>query len=81
MSARPPAADLAVVSDDQVMASVKAGSAAAFGVLYDRYCDRAYRVAWRLCAIGFRRRPPWAFISMGNPHDLRCPQEMLRRGC
>jgi len=49
MSARPPAADLAVVSDDQVMASVKAGSAAAFGVLYDRYCDRAYRVAWSVC--------------------------------
>ncbi|HEY1538865.1 MAG TPA: sigma factor-like helix-turn-helix DNA-binding protein [Solirubrobacteraceae bacterium] len=27
------------------MASVKAGSVAAFSLLYDRYCDRAYRVA------------------------------------
>jgi RNA polymerase sigma-70 factor (ECF subfamily) len=49
MSARPAATDPAVVSDDQVMASVKAGSVAAFGVLYDRYCDRAYRVAWSVC--------------------------------
>lgn len=43
------AGDLAVVGDDLVMQSVKAGSAVAFGVLYDRYCDRAYRVAWSVC--------------------------------
>jgi RNA polymerase sigma-70 factor (ECF subfamily) len=43
------AADLAVVDDDLVMAHVKAGSAVAFGVLYDRYCDRAYRIAWSVC--------------------------------
>jgi RNA polymerase sigma-70 factor (ECF subfamily) len=39
----------AAINDDQVMADVKAGSVAAFGVLYDRYCDRAYRIAWSVC--------------------------------
>jgi RNA polymerase sigma-70 factor (ECF subfamily) len=39
----------AAISDDRVMADVKAGSVAAFGVLYDRYCDRAYRIAWSVC--------------------------------
>jgi RNA polymerase sigma-70 factor (ECF subfamily) len=41
--------DRAAINDDQVMAAVKAGSVAAFGVLYDRYCDRAYRIAWSVC--------------------------------
>lgn len=36
-------------SDDQVMARVKRGSAAALGVLHDRYHERAYRVAWSVC--------------------------------
>jgi RNA polymerase sigma-70 factor, ECF subfamily len=39
----------AAISDDQVMAHVAAGSVAAFAVLYDRYCDRAYRIAWSVC--------------------------------
>jgi len=38
-----------VISDDQVMAGVKAGSANAFGVLYDRYHERAYRIARSVC--------------------------------
>jgi RNA polymerase sigma-70 factor (ECF subfamily) len=33
------------VTDDQLMESVSAGSVAAFTELYDRYCDRAYRLA------------------------------------
>jgi RNA polymerase sigma-70 factor (ECF subfamily) len=41
--------DRDAIDDDQVMAAVKAGSVAAFGVLYDRYCDRAYRIAWSVC--------------------------------
>jgi RNA polymerase sigma-70 factor (ECF subfamily) len=49
MRAPEAAADLAVVDDDLVMARVKAGSSAAFGVLYDRYCERAYRIAWSVC--------------------------------
>jgi RNA polymerase sigma-70 factor (ECF subfamily) len=44
-----PAAALATVNDDQVMACVKAGSVVAFGVLYDRYYDRAYRIAQSVC--------------------------------
>jgi RNA polymerase sigma-70 factor (ECF subfamily) len=38
-----------VVDDDLVMARVKAGSTAAFGVLYDRYSERAYRIARSVC--------------------------------
>jgi RNA polymerase sigma-70 factor (ECF subfamily) len=48
MSTREPE-DRAPVTDDQVMAGVRAGSVAAFGVLYDRFCDRAYRIAWSVC--------------------------------
>jgi RNA polymerase sigma-70 factor (ECF subfamily) len=49
MSVCEPAAALAAVSDDDVMACVQAGSVVAFGVLYDRYCDQAYRIAWSVC--------------------------------
>ena len=37
------------ISDQQVMASVRDGSIAAFEVLYDRYCERAYRIARSVC--------------------------------
>lgn len=49
MSAREADADLAAVTDDQVMARVKGGSTAALGILYDRYYERAYRVARSVC--------------------------------
>lgn len=32
--------------DAELMAEVSAGSTDAFAELFDRYCDRAYRVAW-----------------------------------
>jgi len=35
--------------DNEVMASVKAGSVDALGVLYDRYGDRAHWIAWSVC--------------------------------
>ena len=35
--------------DNEVMADVKVGSVDALGVLYDRYCDRAYRIARSVC--------------------------------
>ncbi|MBA3327198.1 MAG: sigma-70 family RNA polymerase sigma factor [Solirubrobacterales bacterium] len=35
--------------DNEVMASVKVGSVDALSVLYDRYCDRAYRIARSVC--------------------------------
>jgi RNA polymerase sigma-70 factor (ECF subfamily) len=41
--------DRDAIDDEQVMAGVKAGSVDAFGVLYDRYCNRAYRIAWSVC--------------------------------
>ena len=49
MNALEAAAELAAVSDDQVMVRVKAGSASAFGVLYDRFHVRALRVAQSVC--------------------------------
>jgi len=35
--------------DDLVMSQVKTGDVEAFAELYDRYCDRAYRVAQSVC--------------------------------
>ena len=35
--------------DNEVMADVKVGSVDALGVLYDRYCDRAYWIARSVC--------------------------------
>jgi len=49
MSGRTAAVELAAVSDDQVMARVRAGSVSAFGVLYDRFHVRAYRIARSVC--------------------------------
>lgn len=49
MSAENVTGDWPAISDDEVMAGVKAGSANAFGVLYDRYHERAYRIARVIC--------------------------------
>jgi RNA polymerase sigma-70 factor, ECF subfamily len=49
MMARHANADPPAITDDQVMVAVKGGSTAAFEVLCDRYCDRAYRVARSVC--------------------------------
>jgi RNA polymerase sigma-70 factor (ECF subfamily) len=49
VSAQNVTADWAATSDEQVMAAVKAGSASAFEVLYDRYHERAYRIARAVC--------------------------------
>ena len=40
---------LAALGDPELMAAMGAGAADAFGELYDRYCDRAYRVARAVC--------------------------------
>jgi RNA polymerase sigma-70 factor (ECF subfamily) len=42
-------AEVAMRGDDLLMSQVKDGSVDAFEELYDRYCDRAYRVAWSIC--------------------------------
>jgi RNA polymerase sigma-70 factor (ECF subfamily) len=49
MTAHQASVDRPAITDDQVMVRVKDGSTAAFEVLYDRYCDRAYRVARSVC--------------------------------
>lgn len=49
MSAQTISEDWPAISDDQVMAAVKAGSANAFAVLYDRYHLRVYRIARSVC--------------------------------
>lgn len=36
-------------NDGRLMTEVSGGSVEAFGELYDRYCDRAYRVAMSVC--------------------------------
>jgi RNA polymerase sigma-70 factor (ECF subfamily) len=38
-----------VTDDGRLMSEMVAGSVAAFGAIYDRYCDRAYRVALSVC--------------------------------
>jgi RNA polymerase sigma-70 factor (ECF subfamily) len=40
---------LTALADGAVMTEVAAGGTAAFGELYGRYCDRAYRVAISIC--------------------------------
>jgi RNA polymerase sigma-70 factor, ECF subfamily len=42
-------AEVAMREDDLLMSQVKDGSVDAFEELYDRYCDRTYRVAWSIC--------------------------------
>ncbi|HWH10861.1 MAG TPA: sigma-70 family RNA polymerase sigma factor [Solirubrobacteraceae bacterium] len=42
---RAPAADLAAQADDDLIGRMQAGDVMAFAALYDRYCDKAFRVA------------------------------------
>ena len=75
--APPAGADRPALHDDQVMAAVTAGSLAAFNVLYDRYCDRAYRVARSVCRDDGRAQDAVqeAFISIWRTradYDDRC---------
>jgi len=55
-----------ILDDDQVMAAVKAGSVPAFNVLYERYCDRVYRVSRSVCGDDGRAQEAVqeAFISI-----------------
>ncbi|MDQ3644622.1 MAG: sigma-70 family RNA polymerase sigma factor [Actinomycetota bacterium] len=71
MSAPEAAAALAAVNDDQVMARVRGGSTAALGVLYDRYHERAYRVARSVCRDDGRAAEAVheAFISIWKTRD------------
>jgi RNA polymerase sigma-70 factor, ECF subfamily len=49
MSAQNISAAWPATTDEEVMAAVKAESVDAFEVLYDRYHERAYRIARAVC--------------------------------
>jgi RNA polymerase sigma-70 factor (ECF subfamily) len=63
-----------VVRDRQLMEEVIAGCAASFNQLYDRYCHRAYRVAFSVCRDHGRAQDAVqeAFLSIwSNPAGYR----------
>ena len=49
VAAGEPAPDPSAIGDEQMMASVQAGSIAAFATLHDRYRERVYRAARSVC--------------------------------
>jgi RNA polymerase sigma-70 factor (ECF subfamily) len=61
-------AEVGPCADELLMARVKGGSVEAFEELYDRYCDRAYQVAWSVCHDQGRSEDAVqeAFISLWN---------------
>lgn len=65
------------VGDDALMAQVQAGSRDAFGQLYDRYRDRAYRVSRSVCRDDGRADDAVqeAFISVWRSRVTYQPQE------
>lgn len=68
--------EVAVSEDELLMAHVKAGSVEAFEELYERYCERAYRVAWSVCHDQGRAEDAVqeAFISLGGGRAKYLPQ-------
>ena len=58
-------------SDDELMARLQAGSGDAFEALYDRYRDRAYRIASSVCRDGPRAEEAvqGAFVSIWRGRD------------
>jgi RNA polymerase sigma-70 factor (ECF subfamily) len=55
-------------TDNQLMSEVSAGSTGAFGELYDRFCHRAYGVAFSVCRDEGRAQDAVqeAFLSLWN---------------
>ncbi|MDQ6745376.1 MAG: sigma-70 family RNA polymerase sigma factor [Actinomycetota bacterium] len=64
------------LADDEVMADVSAGSDEAFGVLYDRYASRAYRVAFAVSREDSRAQDAVqeAFLSIWKRRTSYRPQ-------
>lgn len=62
--------------DDELMAQVQRGNGDALGALYDRYCDRAYRVARYACGDEGRAEEAVqdAFISIWRSRATYQPQ-------
>jgi RNA polymerase sigma-70 factor (ECF subfamily) len=65
------------LDDGELMAKVSAGSVASFGDLYDRYCDRAYRVARAVCRDDGRAQEAVqdGFLSVWNSRASYRPQQ------
>jgi RNA polymerase sigma-70 factor (ECF subfamily) len=63
-------------TDRELMAKVSAGNVAEFGDLYDRYCDRAYRVARSVCRDDGRAEEAVqeGFLSVWKSRATYCPQ-------
>lgn len=68
--------EVIVSEDEQLMEQVKAGSIEAFEELYDRYCDRAYRVAWWVCYDHHRAEETvqGTFLSIWHSQTLYQPE-------
>jgi RNA polymerase sigma-70 factor (ECF subfamily) len=64
------------LDESQLMADVSAGSVSAFGALYDRYCSRAYRVAFSISRDDDRAHDAVqeAFLSIWNSRASYRPQ-------
>jgi RNA polymerase sigma-70 factor, ECF subfamily len=64
------------LDDSRLMAEVSAGSVAAFGALYDRYCSRAYGVAFSVCRDDGRAQDAVqeAFLSIWKSRASYRPQ-------
>jgi RNA polymerase sigma-70 factor (ECF subfamily) len=62
--------------DDRLIQRVKGGNADAFEALYDRYCNRAYRVAWSICHDQGHAQDAVqeAFLSIWNGRARYLPQ-------
>lgn len=75
MSPTPSTAEVVVQENDLLMSQVKDGSVEAFEELYDRYCDRAYRVAWCACHDKGRSEDAVqeAFLSIWNARASYSP--------
>ena len=72
------------VSDSVLMGEIDAGSLQAFGRLYDRYCHRAYRLAFSVCRDDGRAQDAVqeAFLSVWKtPASYRPTAVPWRPGC
>lgn len=61
--------EVIISEDKQLMEQVKTGNLNAFEELYDRYCDRTYRVAWWVCCDHHRAEEAVQYTFMSIWHS------------
>lgn len=74
----------ATITDSQLMRQASATSVGAFAELYDRYCNRAYRVAFSVCRDDGRAQDAVqdAFLSVWRSRPTTVPSGVRSpRGC